>query len=70
MQGSMLLGKLIAVNLYSNALICFQKAEIYNTDCRTLNCHHNLLLMQLYLWEVCGGLITIKKGIIGIETKH
>ena len=43
----------------SNALICFQKAVVDNIDCRPPNCHENLLLMQLWLWEVFEGLITI-----------
>ena len=54
LQGNLSVWKLIAV------MICFQKAVLDNIDCRLPNCLHNLLLMQLWLWEVFGRLHTIK----------
>ena len=50
---------------YSDAIICFQKSVVDIADCRPPSCHHNLLLKQLWLWEVFGRLITII-GIIGV----
>ena len=44
----------------SNVLICFQNVVVDNTNCRPPNCHHNLLLMQLWLWEVFWRHSTIK----------
>ena len=43
-----------------NDLISFQKFVLDNTNCIPPDCHHNILLMQLWLWELFGGLTTIK----------